>query len=448
MELDVKTMFVVTIAIATILGFLLIYAWHQHRNIPALAWWGCAHLVASIAVWLIGLRGALPDFWTIEISNALLFIAAGMTWTGARLFDGNRISFIGIFGGATAWLIAGQITGFMAAPRGPIVFSSMIIALYTFGAAIEFWRGRQENLLSRLPLIVMLSMHGALYLARVPLAILMPGAKSDSFFSTAWFGVIGLESLLYMIATAFILLAMAKERTELEHKVAATIDPLTGVSNRRAFLDTAVRSLKQRSRAPQPVSALLFDLDRFKSINDNYGHAVGDRVLRMFADIAMSELRSTDLLGRLGGEEFGAVLFGAEATSAAATAERIRQAFAATHPGGDGRDQDGVSVSIGVATVPMHESTEIETLLTRADEALYVAKARGRNRVEVADGYSEAREGAALGGRDKPAADALNGIRATLPRDLAQSPPVAPFDEAAAAEDGKMRATVAIQPGG
>jgi hypothetical protein len=167
----------------------------------------------------------------------------------------------------------------------------------------------------------------------------------------------------------------------------------------------------------------------------------------MFADIAMSELRSTDLLGRLGGEEFGAVLFGAEAPSAAATAERIRHAFAATHPGG-GRDQGGVSVSIGVATVPMHESTEIETLLTRADEALYVAKARGRNRVEVADGYAEAREGTGRGGREKPAADALNGIRATLPRDLAQSPPVAPFDEPAAAEDGKRRATVAIQPGG
>ncbi|MEX0590955.1 MAG: GGDEF domain-containing protein, partial [Xanthobacteraceae bacterium] len=324
MELDVKTMFVVTIAVTALLGFLLIYAWYQHRNISSLAWWGCAHMVACVAVWLIGLRDGVPSFWSIEVSNALLFIAAGMTWTGARLFDGNRVSLIGIFGGAAAWLLAGQIGGFMAEPRGPIVFSSMIIALYTFATAIEFWRSREENLLSRLPLIIMLSMHGALYLARVPLAWLMPGGKSEAFFSTAWFGVIGLESLLYMIATAFVFLAMAKERTELEHKVAATIDPLTGLANRRAFLDTAMRSLKQRSRVPQPVSALLFDLDRFKSINDRYGHAVGDRVLRVFADIAASELRSTDLLGRLVVQEYGDVLFAAETSSAAATAERKR----------------------------------------------------------------------------------------------------------------------------
>jgi diguanylate cyclase (GGDEF)-like protein len=423
MQLDAKTMFVVTIAVAAILGFLLIYAWYQHRKITALAWWGGAHLVASLAVWLIGARGALSDFWSIEMSNALLFLAAGMTWTGARLFDGHRVSSIGLFGGAVVWLLAGQIIGLMADARGSVIFSSMIVALYTFGAAIEFWRGRDENLLSRLPLIVLLSMHGALYLARVPLAFLMPGGKSDWLLSTAWFGVIGLESLLYMIATAFILLAMAKERTELEHKVAATIDPLTGVANRRAFLETAMRSLKQRSRAPQPVSALLFDLDRFKSINDSHGHAAGDRVLRLFADIAVSELRSTDLLGRLGGEEFGAVLFGAEASSAAATAERIRKAFAASHPG-DGQDQAGFSVSVGVATVAIHEATEIETLLTRADEALYVAKARGRNRVEIADGYSETWR-SVRGGKNMPAAPEARP--AAL--DVFTSPPVAPFGE-------------------
>jgi diguanylate cyclase (GGDEF)-like protein len=386
MQLDVKTMFVVTIAVTVLLGMLLIYVWYQQRKVTALAWWGLAHMVASTGVWLIGLRGAVSDFWSIEMSNALLFIAAGMTWTGARLFDGNRVSPVGVLGGAVAWLLATRLTPFLATPHAPVVFSSMIIAAYTFASAIEFWRGRQQdNLLSRLPLIVMLSMHGAVYLARVPLAMMIPGPKTEIFFSTAWFGVIGLESLLYMIATAFVLLAMAKERTEHEHKMAASIDPLTGIANRRSLLETAVRSLKQRSRTPQPVSALLFDLDRFKSINDRYGHAVGDRVLRCFADIAVTELRSTDLLGRIGGEEFGAVLFGADDVSAAATAERIRVAFAATRPG----DASGqVSVSVGVASVAAHESTDIETLFARADEALYVAKARGRNRVEVADGYS------------------------------------------------------------
>jgi len=387
MELDIRTMFAVTIAVTAVLGLLLLYTWHQQRKISSLAWWGGAHIVACAAVWLLGTRGTLPEFWSIEIANALLFVSAGMIWNGARLFDGHKNSPVGIFGGAVAWLLAVRLTDLMSTAHEPVIFSSMIVACYTFGTAIEFWRGREENLLSRLPLVVMLGTHGALYLARIPLALFMPGGKNEAFFSSTWFGVIGLESLLYMIATAFILLAMAKERTELEHKVAASVDPLTGIANRRAFLDTAMRSLKQRSRAPQPVSALLFDLDRFKSINDRYGHAVGDRVLRMFTDIALSELRSTDLIGRLGGEEFGAVLFGAEASSAVATAERIRRAFAASQPGSSAGDA-GVSVSAGVATVAADEQIEIETLLTRADEALYVAKARGRNRVEVADGYS------------------------------------------------------------
>jgi diguanylate cyclase (GGDEF)-like protein len=437
MQLDVKTMFVVTIAVTVLLGMLLIYSWHQQRKTTALAWWGSAHMIASTGVWLIGLRGAVSDFWSIEISNALLFIAAGMTWTGARLFDGNRASPVGIFGGAMAWLIATRLSPFLATPHAPVVFSSMIIASYTFASAIEFWRGRQqENLLSRLPLIIMLSMHGAVYLARVPLAMLMPGPKTDIFFSTAWFGVIGLESLLYMIATAFILLAMAKERTEHEHKVAASIDPLTGIANRRALLDVAVRSLKQRTRTPQPVSALLFDLDRFKSINDRYGHAVGDQVLRSFAGIAVAELRSTDLLGRIGGEEFGAVLFGADETSAAATAERIRVAFAATRPA-DANGEGLVSVSVGIAGVAAHESTDIETLFARADEALYVAKARGRNRVEVADEYSARDRSRARGAQELPGAGVLSNL------DDRGSPGIVPAEE----RGDTRRSTAAAQGG-
>jgi diguanylate cyclase (GGDEF)-like protein len=391
MELDVRTMFVVTIAVAAILGLLLFYAWQQQRKISALAWWGGAHFVACAGVLLIGARGLLGPFWTIEISNALLFAAAGMVWNGARLFDGNRSSPIGVLGGAAAWLLAAHFTDFMAAAHGPVVFSSMIIAAYTFATAIEFWNGRHENLLSRLPLVVMLTMHGVLYLARVPLALFLPGARSEAFFSVAWFGVIGLESLLYMIATAFVLLAMAKERTELEHKVAATTDALTGISNRRAFFDSAVRHLQQRSRAPQPVAALLFDLDRFKSINDRYGHAVGDRVLRTFADIAVVELRSTDLVGRLGGEEFGALLFGAEAGGAIATAERIRQRFAASFA--NANDSHAVTVSVGVSALPAEELADIDALISRADEALYVAKARGRNRVEAARGHGQRMSG-------------------------------------------------------
>ena len=425
MELDVRTMFVVTIVVTALLGLLLIYVWNQNRKISSLAWWGGAHIVASAAVWMIGLRGSISDLWSIEISNALLFTAAGMTWAGARLFDGNRPSLIGIFGGAFAWLLATRMTDLLSVPKLPIVVSSMIIAAYTFAAATEIWKGRADKLHSRLPLTVILSTHGALYLLRVPLTIAFPGKHAESLLSTTWFGVIGLEMLLYMIAAAFVLLAMAKERTELEHKMAAATDPLTGVANRRAFLAEAREQLKQRKRASQPASVLLFDLDRFKSINDHYGHAIGDQVLQCFAKVALAELRSSDLFGRLGGEEFGALLFGAEANVATATAERIRAAFAAAF-GKDGNEA-GISVSIGVATVSANVMADIETLLMQADEALYVAKARGRNRVELMDDYASRRREAFP--RDEE-----------MPLQAVASPGVVPSEAAGAAARHTMAA--------
>src|SRR5262249_46809695 len=134
--------------------------------------------------------------------------------------------------------------------------------------------------------------------------------------------------LLFTIAIAFILLAMAKERTEYRHKTAAMIDPLTGIANRRSFLHERNELIKRLDCEPVPTAVLLIDLDHFKSINDRFGHAVGDRVVQLFAQIARETVRSCDLVGRLGGEEFAAVLYNAGREKALAFAERIRSSFA------------------------------------------------------------------------------------------------------------------------
>ena len=122
-----------------------------------------------------------------------------------------------------------------------------------------------------------------------------------------WLSVLSFEALLFTIAIAFILLAMAKERAEHRQKTAAMIDPLTGISNRRAFLEEGEEHLKRQVNEPRPTAVMLLDLDNFKSINDRYGHAIGDRVLEIFAEVASSCLRRIDLFGRLGGEEFAAL---------------------------------------------------------------------------------------------------------------------------------------------
>jgi diguanylate cyclase (GGDEF)-like protein len=127
---------------------------------------------------------------------------------------------------------------------------------------------------------------------------------------------------------------------------------------------------------------LLIDLDHFKSINDRFGHAVGDKVLQVFAQTTRASLRQTDLIGRLGGEEFTVVLADASRDNAFLVADRLRNAFAADAGVLDGQTLHATA-SIGVAVIVDPEQ-DLAQLITLADQALYLAKARGRNRVEVA----------------------------------------------------------------
>jgi diguanylate cyclase (GGDEF)-like protein len=198
----------------------------------------------------------------------------------------------------------------------------------------------------------------------------------------SWFGLIHLESLIYTIASAVFMIMMCKERLEIEYIKAAHLDPLTGVANRTAFFDVAERLLARCRADNQPVSVVVFDLDRFKSINDTYGHAVGDRVLISFVTAAKAVLRPNDFLGRYGGEEFVAVLPGATTEDASVVADRIRNAF-----GDRCRELDGLqlcaTVSAGVAAADA--SATLSNAVELADRALYRAKNRGRNRIESAD---------------------------------------------------------------
>jgi diguanylate cyclase (GGDEF)-like protein len=234
-----------------------------------------------------------------------------------------------------------------------------------------------------------------MFLLSTPLNSLLHDSESDTVLSSAWLSVLSLEAFLMTIATAFILLAMSKERTELRHKTAAMIDPLTGLLNRRAFLADAEALLRRQIARDCPIGVLLIDLDHFKSINDRFGHAVGDKILQIFAKTTRASLRQTDLIGRLGGEEFTVVLADAGRDNAFLVADRLRKAFAADAAVLDGQILHATA-SIGVSVI-VDPSQDLAQLITLADQALYLAKARGRNRVEVApigdqDATSQQRE--------------------------------------------------------
>ena len=383
MTLDVNTLFMVTIYVEAILGLLLLFAWAQNTAIHAVCWWGFAHLIRAASVMLFGMYGAAPDLITIDLANALLFTAFAVTWTGARVFDGRPVEPVYLVTGAVLWLLVCRLPVLADAIDVRALIASGIITAYTWLTAYEFWRGRSEQLVSRWPAIFMLFAHGALFLLRTPLVSMLPWSPSNrEMFGSVWLTVLSFEALLFTISIAFILLAMAKERTELRHRTAAMIDPLTGISNRRAFLHDADLLAKRHANKPKPTAVLLIDLDHFKSINDRFGHALGDRVLEVFTESTQQSLRTSDLFGRLGGEEFAAVMHDTSRDKAVAAAERLRESFAQK-----AQEVDGcpvcATVSIGIVLC-QGPVLDVPELLAQADQALYFAKEHGRNRVELA----------------------------------------------------------------
>ena len=263
MNLDVNTLFLVTIYVEAILGLLLLFAWVQNTAIYAVAWWGFAHLLRAASVMLFGMYGSVPDLISIDLANALLFTAFAVTWTGARVFDHRKPNWILLFAGAALWLALCRLPAVRSSWDLRMLLSSGIITAYTWATAYEFWRGRSEPLVSRWPAIFMLFAHGALYLLRTPFgAMLAP--VNNQVFDSVWLTVLSFEALLFTISIAFILLAMAKERTEHRHKTASLVDPLTGIANRRAFLQDAEAQLKRQATDPRPIAVMLLDLDNFK----------------------------------------------------------------------------------------------------------------------------------------------------------------------------------------
>lgn len=186
-----------------------------------------------------------------------------------------------------------------------------------------------------------------------------------------------------VIANYTALAAIAIERTRWTDKLhrMATIDMLTGIPNRRHFMTLAAREAERVSRSHHPLTVCMIDVDRFKSVNDTYGHATGDAVLRQVAHLLAESIRTVDICGRLGGEEFAAVLPETGLNPARIVAERLREDIERASVTAAG-SAVGVTVSIGLCELRPGET--LEQAMSRADAALYTAKREGRNRVVCA----------------------------------------------------------------
>ncbi len=321
MDLDVNTLFMVTMHVEIMLGLLLFFAWAQNFSKRALAWWGSAHLMRAISIMLFGMHGSVPDSLSIDLANAVLF----------ALLRADLVRRAGVRPAhAGAGVRAGRRRG-LAAGLPPAGASSDIGRTAHAGrlgdrdrptlwlAAYEFWRGRDEALVSRWPAIFMLFAHGALFLLRTPLgAAVARRARQQS----------GDERL----ARAAQPRGAAVHDLDRLHPAghgqgAHRVPPPRRRPHRSAHrhrqpprlprADRGVASAPRRARSPPRCCCSISIISR--PINDRYGHAVGDRALQIFADTAQAHIGAAGTVGRWGGDEFVAVLYD---TSARASRRR------------------------------------------------------------------------------------------------------------------------------
>jgi diguanylate cyclase (GGDEF)-like protein len=379
--LDVPTLFAVTLFVTVIGGLLLLFAFLQNRETPALALWGIGYLVgATGGALLSGQATVVTNVWAVAAANAFLCTAYGLMWCGARSFEGRRVSFIGLSVGPALWLCAFQFDAFAHSMAARISVVAAITAGYALLAARELWYARDRDLLSRWPTLVLVVGHAGFLLARIPYAQELASMLNSGQAHGVGVTVMAFEALFAAFCLPFLRVAMAKERAEQAQRLAAETDPLTGVPNRRAFFDRGHPLLERSVAEREPSALLLFDLDRFKEVNDTAGHQAGDQVLRAFCELVGTQVRPGDLFGRLGGEEFAYLMVNVSVTQALQAAERLRSEFAALQFA-DLAIRPTVSVGVAMAS---EAGRSLSALLALADRALYRAKADGRDRVAPA----------------------------------------------------------------
>ena len=377
MSFDTSTLYLFATMVAGMLGAMLVFFGRQ-ENIPALKWWGTAYLLgaASVAIWTIGgTRLGAPLSLAL---NAVGFAACGMVWNAARVFLGRKPNLPGLVFGAIAWVG----TVLTLAPEQPalrLTIGAAIVAIYAALTASELWSERRRAMQKRWPTIAVPVLHGCVLMLPILLGDLFR-PRDENFASSIWVTAFSIELVLYAIGTVFVIFMLVSDRAVTVHKTAASVDPLTGMFNRRGFAEACARVIEREASAGRPVTVMISDIDHFKGINDRFGHPAGDEILKLFATVVVNNLRISDLSGRVGGEEFAALL-PCSLEEGVLVAERVREAFEASGIVCEEGPVD-TTVSIGVAGGPA--GTELEVLLAAADTALYQAKRGGRNRVEAA----------------------------------------------------------------
>ena len=378
LNLDLRTIVLMSGILALLLAVVMLLVRLSHpKALKGLGFWAAAPVLVAAATFLFGARGQIPDFISILGANVLLLAGVLLFHFGTRSFFELRPSYrfwLPIMLLALPLLVWFSVIEPDFNARVQLVCFLWVCILLANARVI--WRHGPEDFATRYTVIVLL-MHATIIVLRL-LATLLPIPNEGLFMPTRvqTIYVVGNALMIIAFAVGLILLTAARLRGELEQL--ASRDSLTGAMTRRVLIGAGEQELARCRRHGRHMALLVMDVDHFKTINDTYGHPMGDRVLVDFVARISSLLRRPDLLGRFGGEEFVLLLPETDQDEARTVAERILAKVAEPREG-----LPTITVSIG-ATSNRPDEAALDTLLARADRALYQAKAEGRARIAVA----------------------------------------------------------------
>lgn len=378
MELDVQTIFLTAAVIGLLIAGMQMLA-YARLEAPALAYWAMSNFALGTGCAILALRDQLPAAPSTLLANGLTFVGLGLLSTGVRVFDGRRPRLDTVFAGAAAGVGALAFSySFDNHLAVRVTIVSLVIAFWALAAGAALARSpRGAPILSRLVSAALLMAFAVLHFCRAG-AVQFGLLPADAALSGPMQALALLAGLSLGVAWSLGSLFMVLDRM-------ASHDDLTGLANRRTTLRRARLLFEDAMVKRRPLSVLMADLDNFKSINDRFGHQLGDSVLRTFARTAHQALRAGDLMGRYGGEEFCVVLPGADARAARVVAERLRAVVQESLANVEGKDTCA-TVTIGTASLETSGQgrDDVMRLINAADSALYEGKTLGRNRVASA----------------------------------------------------------------
>lgn len=369
MTLDPVTLNAAFVLLALVLGALLVFSWALNQKVRALLPWGAAFCLIASGFAVVNLGRPLNSYPALLAGNTLGLLSYVALYAGCRSFNGRMGFPLPALTGVVLWILAFPFIYERQDYR--LILVALTTGVYSLLSAWELWRHARQPLASQRIAVVLLIVLAIFNIIRTWPGIALTSIGWFDALAHRWSSEMALFLVVFTPTLAFIFLSMAKESVEMGYRQAALLDPLTEMPNRRGFMQSAARLIG--AREGKPVSCLVFDLDNFKRINDAFGHDAGDSALRLFGQVMAKHLPA-QTFGRLGGEEFAAIL-PMEMEKAVALAEAIRADFS-----GAGRTTPGPNVP---ATVSVGCSASIyatlEELLQEADRALYRAKDHGRD---------------------------------------------------------------------